>query len=77
MVKLLSVRHVVTFITLFSVLVLLGCARVDSLEQDNKLYEEYINEKYETLEHFQKQEQARNFVYSRDYQNIAPKFDII
>ncbi|WP_375673636.1 hypothetical protein [Bartonella sp. AA18HLJMS] len=56
---------------------MLGCTRVDSLEQYNKLYEEYISEKYEAFEHFQKQEQARNFVYSRGYQNIVPKFDII
>ncbi|WP_375666229.1 hypothetical protein [Bartonella sp. TT121SHDZB] len=75
--KSLFITPIITFITLFSVFVLLGCTRVDSLEQYNKLYEEYISEKYEAFEHFQKQEQARNFVYSRGYQNIASKFDII
>ncbi|WP_375666875.1 MULTISPECIES: hypothetical protein [unclassified Bartonella] len=75
--KSLSVTHIVTFITLFSVLVLLGCTRVDSLEQYNNLYEKYISENYGAFEHFQKQEQAKKFVYSHGYQNIVPKFDII
>lgn len=75
--KLLSVTRVVTFVILFSVSVLLGCTRVESLEQYDKLYEKYISENYGAFEHFQKQEQAKKFVYSHGYQNIVPKFDVI
>ncbi|WP_342753418.1 hypothetical protein [Bartonella sp. ML70XJBT.G] len=79
MMKSLSVTHAITFITitLFSVLVLLGCASVESLEQYDKLYEEYVNEKYEPFEHSQKQEKAKKFVYSHGYQNITQRFDVI
>ncbi|WP_254492524.1 hypothetical protein [Bartonella sp. B1099] len=75
--KSFSITLLVTFITLFFVSVLLGCTSVDSLEKYNKLYEEYISQNYGAFEHLQKEEQAKKFVYSHGYQNIAPKFDVI
>ncbi len=50
---------------------------VESLEQYDKLYEEYVNEKYEVFEHSQKQEKAKKFVHSHGYQNITQRFDVI
>ncbi|UNE53946.1 hypothetical protein [Bartonella machadoae] len=83
--KLLSITRAVAFITFFSLSMLYTSmsfgfmhifTSVDDIEKYNKLYQEYA-EQYKAFEHFEKQEKARQFIYSRGHQDSSPKFDLI
>ncbi|EJF86049.1 hypothetical protein [Bartonella rattimassiliensis] len=88
--KSLSITRIITFIAFFSISALPASASfgfidkltrmftsVDTIEQYDHIYDEYTSKEYEGLSHFNKLSQAKQFVYSHDYQNIASKFDTI
>ncbi|WP_254492209.1 hypothetical protein [Bartonella sp. B1099] len=77
-----SITRILTFIAFFSISMLsistsFGFTRVDTIEQYNQLYDKYASKEYEDFTHFDKQHEAKQFVYSRGYQNIVPKFDTV
>ncbi|WP_273755677.1 hypothetical protein [Bartonella sp. MM73XJBT.G] len=88
--KSLSITRIITFIAFFSISALPASASfgfidkltrmftsVDTIEEYNQLYDKYASKEYEAFTHFDKQNQAQQFVYSRGYHNIASKFDTV
>ncbi|WP_175869574.1 hypothetical protein [Bartonella gabonensis] len=57
--KSLSITLVIIFIAFFSISVLSTYTKIDSLEQYDKLYEEYVSKNYRNLEYHQKLAKAK------------------
>lgn len=83
--KSLLITRIVTFIAFFSISMLSTSmsfgfmhifTSVDDIQKYDKLYQEYARE-YKDFEHFEKQQKATQFIYSRGHQDASPKFDLI